>query len=548
VRRVVRDTLQKLALVSTAFGLFLIAVSWLMTYPILPGTSDPSSVFITISPFYWIGLAISVPSLLAFRGSSRVQIASAAVLTFLLYFAFSFFFYSPPGPDIWFQSLVSYYVSDGHIASAFQAAYPWPTFFLLGNLFQLVTGLPARILAHFFILVMGVMIPLAVFLIVGRRGTNAVAASFAFSVLGFYFLDFQFAAQTLALSLLMVLLATDFCIRASRPRTLVQIVIFISLCFGHAFLSAFYLLYLGWVFLFGRKRGQGAIERVTGTAVAFVGMIAIYIAVFAYYTGYLGTAVVTLVQSFEQLLGAGLYTRMLVQTAATQNDLVVQFFSRLTVLGTGLIALLMLIRMILKRDLPSRDVAIGAAGLAYLLAGYPLLILGQRGLQVLAITGSLSVGYFAGKGKWRVILLIGLSVTSVSLPMHYAYTLYSPFWRDTASAETVDLVASHYGVPVTAPVFVDASSWDILTFPVMHNHSFNYSQVRDSLYMDTEPPWGPAVHPPYAYVQVTVALERDIQFGITGENTPPISELQRSTGYNRVVDYGSGVWLMYVGT
>jgi hypothetical protein len=531
-----------------AFGLFLVGVSWLMTYPILPRTSDPSSVFITVSPLFWVGLAISLPSLLAFGGSDRVQIAGAAVLTFLLYFAFSFFFYYPLGADIYFQSLVSYYVSEGHIASAFQAAYPWPTFFLLGNLFELVTGLPTRIFAHFFILVMGIVIPLALFLIVERRGINAVAASFAFSVLGFYFIDFQFAPQTLALSLLMLLLATDFSIRASRPRTLVQIVIFISLCFGHAFLSAFYLLYLGGVFLFGKKRGQGAMERVTSTAVAFTGMIAIYIAVFVYYSDYLHAAVITIVRSFQQLLGGALYTRMLTQTAATQNDLVVQFFSRLTVLGTGLIAVLILVRMLLKRDLLSRDVAIGAAGLAYLLAGYPLLILGQRGLQMLAITASLAVGCFAGKGKWRVILLIGLSVTSVSLPMHYAYTLYSPFWRDPASAETVDFVASHYGIPVTAPVFVETASWDILAFSVMRYHGISYSQARQSIYLDTEPPWGSGVHPPYTYVQVTLALERDIRFGIAGENTPAISELQRSTEYNRVVDYGSGMWLAFFGT
>ena len=243
-----------IALLTATTGEVMILISWWQSYPVYLH-SPYSEIFFSISPIYWIGLILSVPSLLilAFKGN-RAQTALAAVLIFLTLKASSYFFYSfSSGPDPFFQTLAGYYFSQGHIVPMFQNMYQWPAFFILASQFESVTGLPPALYVHIFVLIMGVLIPAAAFLIVEKRSVNAGAAVFGFTLLSFYFINYQYAPQVLAFPLVLLLIVVDFRVRPSGRRSFIQLLLFVAVCFTHAFVAVFYLLYSFAMMFWGRK-------------------------------------------------------------------------------------------------------------------------------------------------------------------------------------------------------------------------------------------------------------------------------------------------------
>jgi hypothetical protein len=257
-------------------------------------------------------------------------------------------------------------------------------------------------------------------------------------------------------------------------------------------------------------------------------------------------------------LGRASYAAMYTVAVSATRDTVVQAFSRATIFATSLISILMLILMFFRKQVDRKDVAIGASGLAWYFAGYFFLVLGERGLQMVAVMAGVPVGYFGGmKRKWPAIMLLVLTATSVSLPMHYSFSLSAGYWiLDPAAAEAATFMGSRSDVAASHPFFMETSSSFVLISYVMNYRESGYWDVRSYLYTETYSPESPGfqsthhaprAHAPYGYVEVTVGIRRDIRLGLANLYTPAIDDLPNSAKYNRVMDYGVGVWNKYVG-
>jgi hypothetical protein len=508
-------------------GVLLVLVSWWQSYPLYL-QSPYSEIFSSISPLYWIGLILVIPSLLVLTlKAKRVQAAVASVLIFLTLKASAYFFYPLSyGSDPFFQSLLGYYFSGGHI-SVFQQIYPWPAFFVLGKLFELVTGLPTAILAHTFVFVMGVLMVAGVLLVVERRSVNVGAAVFGFTLLSYYFLNYQFAAQVLAFALFLLLIAVDFRVRLSRSRSLLQLLLFASVCFTHAFIPVFYLLYSFSQMIWVRK------SHIVPSMTSTLCFLAIYISVLSFYTGSLGNISSSLYASLFELSGYTEYQRIYAVSAPPVGNILVQSLSRATVIGTGAVSAVVLVDMIRKKQFGSRDYALAATGTLYLLAGSALAILGSRAYQLLAVTASLPLGFFAAmKHKLPSIMIIALAIASVSLPMHSASNEY--LFQDQLTAQQATFVASHFGTP-GATVFMEKMTAAILLYSQKH--------AGTSIYIATELGDPGARLPSYDWYAITPGLIHNIHDGLSDASIP----LNGINGYNRVIDDGREWWILYSG-
>jgi hypothetical protein len=395
--------------------------------------------------------------LLARFSHSRVGRAIYCVLIFLASFCFSQFFYDPSGPDQFFTSLTRYYVSAGHIDRLFEGEYWQPAFFVLDRVFGLVTGIPHVVYEHVFLLLCGVLIALGVFLIMDRRGIDSGAGLFAFSILTIEFLVYQFAPQTLSLSLVFLMIAAEFALPKSTSRWLAQLVIFVSTCFMHAFLAVIYVLY---VFF-----SAGVLREQKARRIVMLG--AIYASVLLFYTRYFFADVLgILYTTLLQWMGLGEFKMLFATTLGVTPDPLVRLFSRATIIGMGLISVWGLFLMAHRREFTSKDLAVGMAGGVYVILGFPLPILGWRALQFLGITGGLGGGYFGGmKGKWRTIILVILAVSSVSIQMHTGYNVY--LFRNPISAQQVAFISTHFDQDGTT-VYMEDKLSDIFRYETMN--------------------------------------------------------------------------------
>ena len=84
-------------------------------------------------------------------------------------------------------------------------------------------------------------------------------------------------------------------------------------------------------------------------------------------------------------------------------------------------------------------------------------------LQFLAVSASLPIGFFAAtRRKLAPILLIGLAVTSVSVPMHTSFVSY--LFQDPFTVQQVDFVTSHFGTNSYTRVFIESATQPILLY------------------------------------------------------------------------------------
>lgn len=512
------------AIASSAAGIFLLLVSWWMTYPLYLH-SVSSEIFFAVHPTYWVALGLAVPSLffLARSSPNRIYRAVACVLIFLVIVcSFSQFFNIPYASDPYFWSLSQYYISNGHVSS-FQTVYWQPSFFILANLFQLVTGLTIVTYQHLFLLFVGVLTALAVFLIADRKGVDSGGAMLAFSVLVFYFIDYQFAAQALVLPLVLLMIAID--VRPSRSRWFVQVVIFASACLVHAFFAVMYLLYVAFS---GGLSKERKVRRVLLLGGIFGGIQLFVLTIF------FRKVVQMSYESLEEAMGLT-YRSVYAQSAPISLDPLVQLVSRATVIGMGLVSVFGLYAMIRRREFSSRDLALSLAGAVYMIMGLPLNLLGERALQLLGVIGGLGGGYFgAMKGKWQPMILVILAVGSVSLQMHISYNAY--LFQDPISVRQVIFVSSHLDQNQTS-VYMENVMRPILEYD-MRSRGLNVITVTEFTNVTQ---WGYSLDT-LDYYAMTPGLFHNDAMGLS-QNPLPILRV----GTNRIIDDGRNWWIAGTG-
>lgn len=281
------------------------------------------------------------------------------------------------------------------------------------NTFTLVTGIPIRLFQFAFYFIVGITLSSFVFVICDRSIMQPFVGVWAYAVTGYYFLNYQFSPQTLSLAFLMGIFLVEFKLRKSK--SIIIALFFVAATLTHGFLQLFYLVYLMVRYVWTRD----GLEKIVS-----------YIAIFATFNFFfsdfsLPRLVLTLRQSIIESLGILQYRETIEVTASAGSDVIIQQFSRATIVGAGLISLFGVIRG-WKHELSDFDKFLMATAIVLVVVGAAVWLIGIRAVQVGVAVVAVGASIFSGKPKprWRRLLVFALILLSVSIPMHTNFDRY----------------------------------------------------------------------------------------------------------------------------
>jgi hypothetical protein len=330
---------------------------------------------------------------------------------FTLSCSLSYFFYLTPGPDTYFRNLAPAYIRSGFIDLLISPNYQWPGFFLLTRTFLEVTSLPQNSFDTLYYFIGGLLLSSSVFIIAKKHRLEPFWSVVVFAITGYFFLNYQFAPQTIALVFLMMLLQIDY---SKKPNPTPGLVLLIAMNISHAFIGFMYAVYLLIRGIMDRRRLWGAV-----LAALIYLTVSIYLTAsfFRYVAG-------NVIVSLQLLLGLREYAMGVAITLGSPSPF--QSLSRLSVIAAALVGGTGLVGMIRHKRLAPQDKTLIGTTLFLIAIGTTIEIIGARALQLAALVAALGAGYFPGtlhSRKIRMFLLVFLVLSSV-FPVAHAY--YSP--------------------------------------------------------------------------------------------------------------------------
>jgi hypothetical protein len=405
-----------------AIGTVFVAFAWLASYPV---TIAPVGryLFDGIYPSLWPGLSIVFASLFLISQSSRdrrVALICAIGLVFFLYVDY-LFFQLLPGPDAhYFRALTKLSATAG-VSTSNAEYFQWPSFFVLNNVLSSVLGLNVDNVSVLFFVYTGLALSSTLFVYYSSQVENMGFVGVALYFIGlFWFLNYQFAPQSLALVLLLV--CVNLATRTDRGSKICLLLVFVSLAFMHAFMPVFFLLFYFIITLRDRTRRN-----------SFILYSIIFLAELVYLALRNLNYLITMFQQIAFLTSYSWIVQSTFVPVLAPIDVVAQFFSRgITVLVWGLLLVGMVIRAV-KKDIRVRDVSLLAAGSLYALVGGVVAVLGQRSLQLVFVP-------FASGGKpflkrYHKFITGFLLLALILSPFLVIHSIYDTTSVQTASGE-----------------------------------------------------------------------------------------------------------------
>jgi len=433
-----------LRVVAIAFGIGLILNAWFSTPP-LELRSMSSFLFFEIPTTYWIGFVVIAVGCADVGLSSNNKRARwiASVCFFSSLYSLSYFYYNLPGSDPQFKVLTARYFLDGKLNPLVSSFYSWPGFFILSKIALVCSALPQRIFEFLLFFVVGVALSSAVFSIVDRCKMNQFFGVVAYGITGFYFLDFQFAPQTLALVLLMVMLLVEFKLDTSMRKSILVTAMFLAATISHGFLQLFYLLYLAMKSMWTRSN----VVNIITLAVMYLGVNILLVTSSGVAT--FSSMVLLLRRSIIEFLGFTYSQSVISATVQPGPDVAIQQASRALVIFTTIISLYGLAKS-WRFGLTRFDKSLVASCLVLAVAASVIFLVFSRGIQLAVVALAIGAAYFPKRSRfnWRMIVAFALVVLSFSLPMHGVFdnSLYQPQYSQGAA---VFLISHISAVPAT---------------------------------------------------------------------------------------------------
>jgi hypothetical protein len=340
--------------------------------------------------------------------------------------------------------MVELYFSAGHIDPGISADYGWPGFFVLIRVCLAITGLRQDVVAPLYLFISGLLLSSSVFLMAQKAGFEGFWGVMVYTIIGFFFLDYQFVPQTMALVFLMLLLQRE---RAQRSRGgfLLDLVLIVALAVVHAFIGVFYVVYLLTMAVSDRSYLRKA--AIAGLAIVIVNIY--LIASLPYVTAISFT-------SLLELWGLAEYRGKLAATLGLTSPF--QPLSRLCVLSAAGVSLVGIVGAVRRRRLPRQDKALIGSSILLTGIGAGVSVIGLRALQLAAVVAGAGGAFFPRiilNRKVRVSVLLFLAVSSVFLVLHTNYQSYQYQTPESAAgaafASTSIRGTGHPGVTVFCP-------------------------------------------------------------------------------------------------
>ena len=409
----------KIALFPLLLGLGLLIYSWFSSYPLSINFSG-DVVFNHISPFYWVGLPLTLASLFLIGAFSRNHNLKClmCVIAVLVIFSLSYFYFSLPTSDSqYFRGLNEYFIKTKSLdPSQYNHSYfQWPAFFLISDIVTSVSGLSLINVEFLLYAVIGSLLGIALYVYASKQHRKGgFLAVLAFFISMFYFINYQWAPFTLALGLLFVLFMLETQEKSSSM-IITVIILFFTISIAHTFVALFFIIY----FL-----AQTLVRRTKQYTTLFFLTSVTYLLVQFTIGGYwIEFNIQKIFQLPSEYSATASYT---FNPISVPIDSIAQTVSRTVTIAVVLICLLGFLFMLIKRKLRAIDISIFLTGVAYSALGFFLFLLGNRAISILFIPLSLGAAYLFGtrlrpylKGLFLIILIL-----FVFLPIHTSCNSY----------------------------------------------------------------------------------------------------------------------------
>jgi hypothetical protein len=398
-------------------GLALIGVAWLESYPVsIPQVEK--HVFDNICYLFWPGLSFVFTGLYLISETSTnkgVYFLCTILLTFSLYAHYMLFPMLPGSDSHYFRGLTKLFSKVG-VDPTQQGYFQWPSFFILNNVLVMILGLNINEISKLVFLVTGFLISSNLFLFFLQEDEKLGFLGVALYFMGlFWFINYQFAPQSLALGLLLILV--NITLKKDPSFKIISLLVFLDLVLTHSFIPILFLIFYFLLIL----RGHGSSRE-------FLLYIVVYVTFILYFTTlYFRTLFQTLSNIVFAFSEYGEYARILQRTLTgpvSDLDAIAQIFSRSIALSLWSITSIGFLLRIIKKKINFHNLALLLTGFTYFLAGMFFNILGGRAFQILFIPLTSGIKPFLEKYKKGItVYLLLIFALFPFVIMHATYDL-----------------------------------------------------------------------------------------------------------------------------
>lgn len=432
---------RSLAYLLIATGAILVGLAWVRSFP---ASAELSTRFLndSIYPSFWVGLSATNVGLflIASRSASRLERFICSCIFLILVYSIKYFFTFLGGPDIgMFLGLTENFAATRIAAPEQHFYYQWPGLFVSATIASDVLGMSVPVVAGLLFFVWTFLLAAGLFLYTsGQNDSRDFLSVIAYVIGAYIYLNWQFAAWTFGLTLLLI--CFSLVSRSGLSYRIVTIVVYGALVLTHAFLAVFMILSTSLMAV--KNRGYRFV------AVSFGLIYASYtITNAAALVVELGIGLPSAIRLFLQYESE---TAVVLLEGFSPVDVLAQVISRAVVLSMWGVLSLLTVSSLLARKLRATDIGVGLGASFYALVGAILPVLGYRTLQIVLLPAMQALRSFTAGRRVRRVLLAYFLLSMMMFPLGAIYhTYYNNInymtLRERHAVETVFLASAGGG-------------------------------------------------------------------------------------------------------
>ncbi len=449
-----------------AFGVILMLFSWFSSYPLLVDSVD-DYVFNHLSPLYWFSLVITLTTSFMIAAISRNNtlkwVMTVAIVTIM--FSLSYFYSSPPTSDAnLFRGLTENFANTKSldVVSYRQSYFQWPAIFILSYIATTISGINLALFEFLMYGLLGLLLATTLYLYSSKSFKNgAFIAVVAFFIVNSNYVNYQFAAYTIALCFLFFLFILD----AKRPSssiTLTMLLLFVAITVTHAFVPLFFaiFLFMSWIV----TRSKRYITLFLFAAAAYF-MYQFTSASFSFANNII--RMLTVESELSRVISIVPWSHPI--------DAIAQQFTAPTIVICAIVCFAGFVYLLARKKLLSQDKAIFLLGIFYFGLGVAFYTLGSRGIAIAFIPISLGAAFlyqskFKPFSKWIFLILLVLFIFT---PMRLTFFKTGLFFQTNQSYEATNFLVDNYNWTEYSLIVADYRTTDYIASRVTGNADFN---------------------------------------------------------------------------
>ena len=291
----------------------------------------------------------------------------------------SFFFYRLSTSDsLFYRGLHEYFAKTGNLDSSLpgKAYFQWPAVFILTNVATSVSGLELANFEFLMYAIIGILLTTALYVFAAKPyKKGGFLAVVAFFIAMYYYLNYQFAAFTIAFFFLLLLFALEN-ERWTSGKTVIMLLLCIGMTLAHAYVTVFYIIFLLIKTIISRNKQYGRFFFLTLTIYLLYQLTLTNNAIESY--------IWQLTKLSTEIPGMAVVTPVTVPI-----DAVAQKVLSAILIITVAICVIGVTILLIKRKTRNLDKAIFLTGLGYFVFGLAFWVLGSRAIPIAFIPVSL---------------------------------------------------------------------------------------------------------------------------------------------------------------